>query len=160
MDQLLLVILIIIFLLAGVVSTVLLIFPSLAFMFIVSFIYALIDHFQHLSALELGILAAIAASGEVLDYILGFLGAKISGARFKSLLWGALGMIVGLILYPPFGGLAGLFLGIVISEIIIFKKGFKSLKAGFGGVLGSIAGLIIKIILAVVFLVLFLIFVL
>ena len=153
-------ILTIVFLLAGAASTVLLIFPSLAFMFLVSFIYALIDHFQHLSALELGILAAIAIVGEVLDYILGFLGAKISGAKFKSLLWGALGLIIGFILYPPFGGIAGLFLGIVISEIIIFKKGLKSLKAGFGGVIGSIAGLIIKIILAITFLALFLIFVL
>lgn len=159
MNQILLVIIASVFLLAGLASTILLIFPSLAFMFLVSFIFALIDNFQHLSAFELGILAAIAIGGETLDYILGLVGAKISGAKFKSLIWGAAGLIIGLIIYPPFGGIAGLFLGIVISEVLIFKKGFKSLKAGFGGVLGSIAGLIIKIILAIVFLVLFLIFV-
>ena len=159
MSHTILIIIAFVLLLAGIASVFLLIFPSLAFMFLVSFIFALIDHFQHLSALELGILAAIAICGETLDYILGLVGAKISGAKFKSLLWGAVGLIIGLVIYPPFGGIAGLFLGIVLSEILIFKKGFKSLKAGFGGVLGSIAGLIIKLILALAFLILFLIFV-
>ncbi|MBM2820376.1 MAG: hypothetical protein HW405_136 [Candidatus Berkelbacteria bacterium] len=148
-----------ILLLAGAASTLLLVFPSLAFMFLIAFGYALMTHFQSLSTFELGILAAIAIIAEVIDYIAGLWGAKIGGAKTKSLLFGMLGLIIGLVIYPPFGGIFGLFLGIVFGEIISYKEILKALKAGLAGVLGSLAGTVIKLLLALVFLILFLVFV-
>lgn len=149
-----------ILLLAGAASTLLLVFPSLAFMFLVAFGFAFINHFQSPTLFELGILGAIAIIAEVIDYIAGLWGAKIGGAKTKSLILGMLCLIIGLIIYPPFGGVLGLFLGIVLGEILSYKEILKAFKAGFAGVLGSFAGTVIKLILAIVFLVLFLVFVL
>lgn len=159
MNDLAIIIITTIILVAGILSAFFMVFPSLAFMFIVTFIYALINHFQHISALELGILAAIAILAEVIDYLSGFIGAKIGGAKFKSLLFGLIGLIIGLIIYPPFGGIFGLFLGILLAELIFNKNLFHALKAGFGSVLGTLVGTVIKIILAIIYLICFLVFV-
>lgn len=159
MTYIILFIITLVLLLAGLASTFLIVFPSVSLMFIIVFIYGLIDHFKHLTTAQILILAGIALLAELIDYVSGFYGAKIGGARFKSLLIGMAGLIVGLIIYPPFGGIFGLFLGIVLGEILFSKDLFRAFKAGFGSLVGSLVGAIIKITLAIIFFVLYLVFV-
>lgn len=142
----------------GIGSLFLIVFPSLPFMFVIALIFGIVDKFLHLTFLNLIILGLIALAAEVIDYLSGLMGAKLGGAARISLLYGIIGMIAGLIIYPPFGSIIGLFLGIVISEIIHFKDIKKALKAGGGSLLGSLAGSLIKLFLAIIFLVLFIIF--
>lgn len=132
--------------------------PGLFYMFVISLIYAFVDRFQHLSWLELLILGIIALIAMLNDYLSGMLGAKYGGAAQKSMLFGIIGMILGLILFPPFGGLVGVFLGILLVEIINHGNREKALRAATGGLLGSIAGMAVTLILAIIFLFLFIIF--
>jgi len=145
--------------LAGLASVFLIVFPSLPTMFIIALAFGFIDHFQHLNATDLIILGAIALLAEIIDFASGLWGAKIGGAGRNSIIFGLIGLILGLILFPPFGSIIGLFLGVAIYELVSFGSFYKALKAAGGGVLGSLAGMIVKFILAIAFLILFIIFV-
>jgi len=132
--------------------------PGLLYMFIISLIFGFVDKFAHLQPWELGILAGIALISIINDYLTGMLGAKYGGAAQKSMLFGIAGMIVGLILFPPFGGLVGVFVGILITELIRGTKQEKALRAATGGLIGSIVGMVVTLVLAIIFLFLFAIF--
>ena len=132
--------------------------PGLLFMFIISLIFGFVDKFQHLQPWELGVLAGIAIISMINDYLSGMLGAKYGGAAQKSMLFGIIGMILGLIIFPPFGGLIGVFVGILIAEIIRGNSQEKAVRAATGGLVGSIVGMVITLILAIIFLFAFVIF--
>lgn len=158
MEYLILVIVFSILLFAGIASVFLLVFPSLPLMFIIVLIFGFIDKFQHLTASNIIILAMIAAISIVIDYLSGIIGAKIGGASREAIILGIVGLIIGLIIFPPFGSAIGLFFGILASEIIHIKDLKKALKSATGGLLGSLAGTSLQLILAILFEVLFIIF--
>jgi len=158
MSYIILVIVFAIFLFAGIASVFLLVFPSLPLMFIIALIFGFIDKFQHLTTLNIIILAALAVASIVIDYLSGLIGAKIGGASREAIILGIVGLIIGLIIFPPFGSAIGLFLGILASEILHFKDIKKALKSATGGLLGSLAGTAIQLILSILFLVLFITF--
>ncbi|PJE67645.1 hypothetical protein COU95_01245 [Candidatus Shapirobacteria bacterium CG10_big_fil_rev_8_21_14_0_10_40_9] len=158
MSYLILVIVFAIFLFAGIASVFLLVFPSLPLMFIIALIFGFIDKFQHLTTLNIIILASLAVASIVIDYLSGLIGAKIGGASREAIILGIVGLIIGLIIFPPFGSAIGLFFGILASEIIHIKNLKKALKSATGGLLGSLAGTALQLILAILFEVLFIIF--
>lgn len=121
-------------------------------------IYQIFDRFQHLSAIESISLLLIIIISLAVDYFSGILGAKYSGASRRSTYFGFLGMIAGLIFFPPFGGFVGLFVGILIGEFLDYKKHTQALKAATGGLIGSLAGIIINAVLALIFIGLFIVF--
>lgn len=133
-------------------------FPALPYMFVVALIFGFVDRWQHLSVRELIILGVIMIVSFINDYVSGVLGAKYGGASKKSLLYGVVGMILGLIVASPFGGIPGLFIGILVAEIVMFKDHKKALKAATGSLIGTIAGMLISLFLALLFLVLFILF--
>ncbi|MFA5009721.1 MAG: DUF456 domain-containing protein [Patescibacteria group bacterium] len=146
--------------LVGLVGTIVPIIPGVPFMFLVALIYALITKFAILTGAELGYLAILVVSSIFIDYFAGLLGAKFSGASGKSLLVGTFGFLLGLILFPPFGGFIGMFVGIVTGEIYFFNKPKTAIRAASGGVLGTLAGMVLNFLLGLTFVSLFLVFVL
>ncbi|MBD3287926.1 DUF456 family protein [candidate division KSB1 bacterium] len=81
----------------------------------------------------------------VLDYVVPVAGARKYGAT-KSGVWGSvIGMLIGIIFFPPFGMLVGAFLGAVAGEIFIGKKSPDALKAGWGVFIGTMFGVAIKL---------------
>ena len=157
MNNILIVILFSLALLPGLAGAFLPI-PGLLYMFIISLIYGFVDKFTHITWWELLILGILTLFAVLNDYFTGMLGAKYGGAASRSMLFGIIGTIIGVILFPPFGGLVGVFLGIMIGELIRHGNKEKALKAATGGFLGSVVGMVITLILAVVFLFLFVIF--
>ncbi len=123
-------------------------------MFALAVLFGFIDKFHHLAGTELIWLFAIALVSLVVDYFSGILGAKLSGASPKSTFFGLVGMIVGTLILPPFGGLVGLFIGVATTEWIIGQR-HLAVKAGVGSTVGSIAGILINLILAICFILLF-----
>jgi len=93
----------------------------------------------------------------LLDYILPLLGARKYGAS-RIGVWGAvIGMLVGIIFFPPFGIIFGLLIGAFLGELIAGKEQSQALRAGFATFLGSLTSMVVKLLLAIVMTVYFLI---
>jgi len=132
--------------------------PALSYMFIVSLIFSIFDHFIHISYVELGILLGITLLSIVVDHLAGIIGAKYTGAHGRSLLWGLAGSIIGTFIAPLVGSLAGLFIGVILGELHIGKTKEKALKSASGAIVGSLAGILVNVGLAIAFIVLFISF--
>jgi uncharacterized protein YqgC (DUF456 family) len=158
MPPILLKIIFIVLMLPGVFMVFIPMIPGIPYMFAVAALFGFIDGFQNLTPLNLGILGGILIASIFIDYFAGILGAKYGGASKKGIFCGFLGLIIGLILFPPFGGFLGLFAGVLAAEFIAYKDKKRALKAATGSFLGSVSGVFINTCLAVVFFILFIIF--
>ncbi|HHX58857.1 MAG TPA: DUF456 domain-containing protein [Candidatus Moranbacteria bacterium] len=85
----------------------------------------------------------------ILDYIVPILGAKFFGASKQGIIGSITGGIIGFFLFPPLGILLGTFLGAVLGEVYVGKKGMKAVRAAMGTLLGSGAVLVLQIIYAI-----------
>jgi len=132
--------------------------PSLSYMFVLALFFGFLDKFAHLTMTSILILGAIFFLSIVVDYLAGILGAKFSGASKKGMLYGFIGVIVGGIIFFPFGGLIGLFVGVLLAELLGARSNRQALKAATGSVIGSLSGIFINALLALTFLILFIIF--
>jgi uncharacterized protein YqgC (DUF456 family) len=82
----------------------------------------------------------------MLDYVIPAAGAKKYGSS-KWGIWGAiLGMIIGIIYFPPLGMIVGAFIGAVAVEMLVGKSSREALKAGWGVFMGTLFGTILKLI--------------
>ncbi len=154
MTHTILVIISAILLLPGIVGIFLLL-PGLPYMFVIALIFGFIDKFQHLTTLEIIILTFIAVVSLVIDHLAGLFGARWGGATKTALILGIFGFIIGIIVFPPFGGMIGLFVGVLVGDILKLKEIKHALKSASGSLLGALAGIIINLILGFLFLGLF-----
>ncbi len=94
------------------------------------------------------IMGALTLLTMVLDYVLPMAGAKKYGSSKRGF-WGAfLGMVIGVVVFPPVGMIIGAFLGAVIGELTAGKKQAEAMKAGWGVFLGVITALILKLLVS------------
>ena len=133
-------------------------FPAFWYLMAMATLFAVLDGFVHFTAANLAVLGVIFLLSIVVDWSAGLLGAKFGGAAWKSILWGACGSVIGLLLFPPFGVFAGLFLGVLGSELSRHRGRRAAVRAATGAVLGSVTGIALNAILAVTFVVLFVVF--
>jgi len=83
-----------------------------------------------------------------LDYILPIMGAKVYKASSYGI-WGSIiGMILGILFFPPFGMILGLFIGAVLGELIAGKKEWEALKIGTVTFAASMLMIFIKLALS------------
>jgi uncharacterized protein YqgC (DUF456 family) len=134
-----------ILMLPGIIGIVLPVFPGVAYIWFVSLIFGLSTGFANLTLAEFGGLSILFGISIVIDYLSGILGAKFGGASLKSLGAGAVGLLLGILLFPPLGGIIGMFLGIFITEIGTYQDHTKAIRAASGGVIGSLVGMFINL---------------
>ena len=91
------------------------------------------------------LLAVVAVVVTVLDYVVPGWGAKKAGASRAGVWASVLGMLAGMIWFPPFGMILGSFVGAVLGELLVGRSGGASLKAAWGVFVGTIAGIILKL---------------
>ncbi len=91
------------------------------------------------------IMAVITVIVTVLDFIVPAVGARRFGAS-RAGFWGAVaGMILGLLVFPPFGVIPGAFIGAMAGEWMGGKQTGEALRAGWGVFVGVLVGMVLKL---------------
>ena len=136
----------IILLLIGLIGCVVPIIPGPPLSFIAMILLQIARHGEAFTTNQLVFWGIVTIAVTALDYIIPIAGAKKYGAS-KAGIWGSIiGMLSGLIFFPPFGMFLGAFIGAIIGELLIGKNNSSALKAGFGTFIGTMTGFILKII--------------
>jgi hypothetical protein len=90
------------------------------------------------------IIAIAAAASQFLDNFFPVLASKRAGAG-KAGIWGSvIGMIAGMIFFPPFGVIVGAFIGALMGELIFNRENEHPFKAALGVFTGTIFGIVLK----------------
>ena len=117
--------------------------PPLSYLSLIILSYA--KDWHAFSANFLIIMAAATLVVTLLDYVVAAGGAKRYGAS-KFGVWGSvIGMVVGIIFFPPLGMFIGALAGALIGELFAGKSGDEALRAGWGVFVGTLLGIGIKI---------------
>jgi len=144
-----------VFMLAGIVGSILPVIPGtpLSWIGLILLFLAPSLEFQWPFIIVTGI---VAITIYVLDYVIPALGTKKFGGS-KAGAWGAIiGLLVGLFAPIPFGFLIGPFCGALIGEMVFNKtEGTQAFKAAFGSFIGFLASTFMKLFFTFVFLGLF-----
>jgi len=144
--------------LPGIFLVVIPVMPAISYMLLVTLVFGLVDHFRDLSVNNFLILVAIWAVSILVDHLSGILGAKYGGASKKGMIYGFIGLIIGIIVFPPFGGFLGVFAGVLVAELLNNRSQGEAVTAAAGSLFGSILGVAVNTILAVIFFILFVAF--
>lgn len=123
-------------LLLSLVGTLIPIIPGVLLMWVIVFIYALVDGFTAVSTIAIIIISLIALVTGTSDIWLTLFGAKKGGASVKSMLIGTVGAVVGSFLFPIVGTIAGYIGGLLLGEYWQHGDWEIAKKAGFGGLAG------------------------
>lgn len=132
--------------------------PAFWYLLAVAAIFGAIDGFVHLTLQNFAVLAAIFGASILVDWSAGLLGARLGGAAWKSVLFGALGASLGFLLLPPLGVLPGLFVGVLLGELHRRRSAPAALRAAGGALVGVVTGMAINAMLALLFIVSFVLF--
>ncbi|MEK9131174.1 MAG: DUF456 domain-containing protein [Patescibacteria group bacterium] len=131
--------------------------PAVPLMFLLTVAFAAIGRFETLSGGDLIIFATLALITVVIDYSSGIIGAKFGGASKKALIAGMIGLLLGLVIFPPFGAFIGLFAGVFLAEIAQFQNHLKAFKAASYSLAAVLTGALLNVMIALVFFTVFLV---
>lgn len=93
------------------------------------------------------VMLAVTVVVTVLDYVVPAYFTKKTGGSKYAERGTILGLIIGMIFFPPWGMIVGSFLGAYLAEIWYAKKASgDALKAAFGSFLGFLAGTGMKLV--------------
>jgi len=105
----------------------------------------------------LGITLGIAIIVYVLDYIIPALGTKKYGGSKYGIYGTTIGLILGLIFFPPFGIIIGPFVGALVGELMYDSNDSRrALRAAVGSFIGFLFSTGLKFIVGLIYLGLFL----
>jgi len=94
-----------------------------------------------------GILAILSA---VIDNILPVYATKKFNGSKKGIWGSAIGLIIGLFFFPPFGIIIGPMLGAFVGETLDGKSANNSIKPAFGSLIGFLSSIFLRFSLSVV----------
>ncbi|NLW25680.1 MAG: DUF456 domain-containing protein [Clostridia bacterium] len=141
-------IILIIFLIIGLIGTILPFLPGTGLMFFALLVYGFFDKwtaFSPLFVLGVGFLTLLSI---LLDYFSGVVGARKFGAT-KSGIWGGLiGSFLGVLFGGPLGLIWGVIIGVILGEIVSGKDIERAFKTSLGTIIGMAGGVIAQFIIA------------
>ncbi len=128
----------------GIIGAILPVLPGLPLSFLGILLFKFSDRCEYgwTTVLVLGLITGVAL---LLDYIIPVIGNKKFGGSRYGAAGCLIGMVMGLLFFPPLGMIIGAFVGAVIFEMLFDAKELKpSLKAGLGVFIGFISSTFIN----------------
>ena len=131
--------------LTGLVGCIFPIIPGPPLSFLALILLSLARNWEPFSSTFLLIMGGLAVLVSILEYVVPVVGAKKYGASKPGIWISMIGMLVGVLFFPPWGMLIGAFLGALAGEVLAGKKGRKSLQAAWGAFVGNVVGIGFKL---------------
>lgn len=118
-------------------------------------VYSLATGWSDFGGAWFGLMTVLLAVTGTAEWWLPMLGAKVTGASKRSLLYGIIGSIGGLIFFPPFGSIIGYALGVLAGAWQEHRDIRLAVKASLGNLAGQGVAAIVELIGILVVLALF-----
>jgi uncharacterized protein YqgC (DUF456 family) len=132
----------------GLVGSILPVLPGPPLSFAALIILSIARGWEPFGPAFLVVMGSLTAVVTILDYAAPALGAKRYGAS-KLAVWGAvIGMVVGILVFPPWGMVLGAFLGALVGEGITQRNCGRMWRAGWGVFVGTLIGTGVKLALS------------
>ena len=134
------------FLLVGLLGSVLPILPGTPLSYVGIFLLHLTERVQF-SSQFLVFWAIVVVAVQLFDYFVPIWGTK----KFGGSKWGVWGSIIGMtigLFFGPIGIILGPFVGALIGELLAGKTSKEAIIAGFGSFVGFLFGTIINLVVA------------
>lgn len=139
----------------GMVGTIYPILPGALAIYAAFFVYGCFFSFGDFDVWFWIIQTLIVVVLFVADYAVSAWGVKRFGGS-KASIWGStIGIIIGPFVIPGFGLIVGPFAGAVIGELLTGVSFERSLKVGWGSLVGLFTSVIVKVLLQLLMIVLF-----
>lgn len=130
---------------AGVVGSVLPVLPGPPLVFLTLVFLSLGLGWSEYTAAFLITMGIIAVAVTISDYVLPNVVSKKRGASRAGTFGSVIGMLVGMVILPPFGLFIGAFAGAVVGELLFGDDRQNALRAGWGVFLGSFLSMVLKL---------------
>jgi uncharacterized protein YqgC (DUF456 family) len=124
------------FAVAGIIGCLLPVIPGPAISFLSLILLSYARDWQAFSPTFLVIVGILTVILFCIDYVMPARGAKKYGASKWGVAGSVVGMLAGMLFFPPWGLFAGAFLGAIAGEIAVRKGGSDALRAGWGVFVG------------------------
>lgn len=137
----------IIFILIGFVGCVLPIIPGppLSFVALIFLQLTEVPRFSWQFILLWGLIAALVTA---LDYVVPAYGTKKLGGSRRGVWGSVLGLVIGIIFFPPLGLIIGPILGALVGEMTGGKTTEQAVKSALGSFIGFVFGTVAKLIVS------------
>jgi len=134
--------------LAGLAGCVLPVVPGPPLSFCALIVLSVVKDWEPFGWVFLVIFGGVTALVTLLDVLIPLVGARKYGAS-RAGVWGsAVGMIVGLVVLPPWGMFFGAFLGALAGELMVRPGRGQALRSGWGVFVGTMVGIGLKLALS------------
>lgn len=144
-----------VFVVVGLLGTVLPILPGAMLIYAGLFIAAWADGFTRVGPVPLAVCGIIAILSYAVDFVAGALGGRRAGASTRAMAGAALGTLAGLFLGLP-GILLGPFIGAVAGELTVHDDLRQAGRVGLATWMGLALGAVAKVAFAFVMIAVFL----
>jgi len=144
----------------GMLGAVYPILPGAVAIYAAFFVYGFMVSFKPFGWMFWTIQTLIVAVLFIADYAVNAWGVKRYGGSRASVIGSTVGVIIGPFVIPAFGLVIGPFAGAVIGELIAGSDLNRSVKVGWGSLVGLYTSVVVKIVLQALMIVLFLLWLL
>lgn len=130
---------------AGLLGTLLPLFPGTPLIFLAALVYDVGHQWRAFGLLWLGVLLVLMLMAIGADWVLGSLGARRGGASLLALVVGFLAGLVGLIFFSLPGMLIGAIGGVVLVEWGRRRHTGQAVRAGAGWLVGWLVSTVVEL---------------
>ncbi|MDY6905863.1 MAG: DUF456 domain-containing protein [Thermodesulfobacteriota bacterium] len=135
----------IVILLTGIAGCILPVIPGPLVAFGALIVLNLARDWEAFGLLFMFIMAGGAILMTLLDYFVAMAGAKKYGATRVGVWGSVIGMILGIIVIPPWGIIIGALAGAIIGETLTGRNTSDAMRVGWGVLIGNVAGIALKL---------------
>jgi len=148
-------IIVVVLFIIGMAGAVFPILPGALAIYAAFFVYGFMISFEPFGWLFWTIQTLIVAVLFLADYAVNAWGVKRYGGSRASVVGSTIGVLVGPFVIPAFGLVIGPFAGAVIGELLAGSDLDRSVKVGWGSLVGLFTSVVVKIVLQAVMILLF-----